>query len=1266
MASKVGEAYVLVHTRTRPLSTAQKRAMERQAGEGARAWTSKFGKEVEARADKALAGLEGKLADVFARSDFDSVKKEFGDTAKASEHLQNSLRGLLQQKRLNKAEFKVLSNAVKSWEKTTLEADAKIRRITEQDSFGDWLRKQEDAHRKNFTLLTRRLDREVRHNEALVALRRKTVDASVKSWDEEFRALEKSVNDTDKMLQQAYRMNQQHDTRTTRLQEAAVERQRRMLATAYRMNEQFDARNETRQAAALEQEAATLARRMNIHRSHLDDFDVMYRRNLSTIYEVWDRNEAGATRFTRGLNRMNRQMSVMPNVVGVIFGRGSRNNFLNFLGSVMRNLAQIPALAFRAFGSIIDQVSNVGQAFLSLSKVMGPGAAATTLFRAALPGLVSILGTLVVAIGAASYAVPALASAISMVAGVFAAWAGVLVNAVLGALIPLVPLLVVVGGGFVALAVAMGRYWSKMQDIKADGGRLTREMRLLDEAVKGMSKAMDRFTTRVAPEAARSFSIIGNAVSGFLDAIGPGLERGLNRFNNIISGRSMDAPLEAWRGSMGGIIEDFTAGLGHLAAGLVKFFVPILPYVERLSEGFSNMMARFDAWAGSMGGQNTIAEWMDRAWTAAETLWSTLGNVWDILGSIFNIGTDAAGQGFLSYLEQITGEFAAWLETEEGRATLTQWFEDAAEFGSDLWEIIEDIGAAFDDLDTAKARDDLSSFLGTVESLVETADDIARFFEVLSTGIDGFFGKWEAQSTGDTGMDMGRRLGMTPEDADRVVREYSQSWDEAVMRWLLPDSMIDTILSWDQQINDALRVTFDVEGETFGEIGSNIGKKVWSGIEDWWGTNEGNQNWVKSYFDVPGETWIEISDNIIAQFATNFAAGFERGWTDTNETVKQFFRDAFNVDGETWAEIATNLWQGFADGLAAGFTYLVIEPFERFISDVKSLFGIASPSTVFFAMGVDIVLGLWNGLVSMWGGFWGYVSGIFATLISSVGTWLAQLPGIAATWFSQMWATASTWVVQLFNTVVTWISQLPGSIGTFLSQAWIQVSTWFSQMWTTATIWASQMVNDVITWIATLPGRFTTWLSQTWTTVSTRFRDMYNSAVQWARSLVDDAVAAIAGLPGRVGSALSGLVESIAAPFRNAYNTARTWINRITGLGGGGITVSAAGGGSSRFGDAEMARGGLVTSPTRALIGEAGPEVVVPLRRPLMQVDPSVRALSAILQGRMATASTGGGVQSTRPQIVFSEGSIVVQTVATDVVGIAESVVDRIAVRAGI
>lgn len=92
----------------------------------------------------------------------------------------------------------------------------------------------------------------------------------------------------------------------------------------------------------------------------------------------------------------------------------------------------------------------------------------------------------------------------------------------------------------------------------------------------------------------------------------------------------------------------------------------------------------------------------------------------------------------------------------------------------------------------------------------------------------------------------------------------------------------------------------------------------------------------------------------------------------------------------------------------------------------------------------------------------------------------------------------------------------------------------------------------------------------------------------------------------------------------------------------------------------KTAVGGLFNGAQARIIGEAGPEAVVPLNRPLSQVNPDVRWLSAVAQGLRppgaATGmSTGGGTR-----VVFEPGSIVVNG-AADPRAVALEVVDEIA-----
>lgn len=92
-------------------------------------------------------------------------------------------------------------------------------------------------------------------------------------------------------------------------------------------------------------------------------------------------------------------------------------------------------------------------------------------------------------------------------------------------------------------------------------------------------------------------------------------------------------------------------------------------------------------------------------------------------------------------------------------------------------------------------------------------------------------------------------------------------------------------------------------------------------------------------------------------------------------------------------------------------------------------------------------------------------------------------------------------------------------------------------------------------------------------------------------------------------------------------NASKT-INVAVGLGGQGGQVR------------DAATGFLADhGPEIRRIGEAGPEAVVPLNRPLSQVDPAVRALSAFAQGKQIPSMASGGIVGGGRTINISEGA---------------------------
>ena len=86
-------------------------------------------------------------------------------------------------------------------------------------------------------------------------------------------------------------------------------------------------------------------------------------------------------------------------------------------------------------------------------------------------------------------------------------------------------------------------------------------------------------------------------------------------------------------------------------------------------------------------------------------------------------------------------------------------------------------------------------------------------------------------------------------------------------------------------------------------------------------------------------------------------------------------------------------------------------------------------------------------------------------------------------------------------------------------------------------------------------------------------------------------------LPGRIQGFFSSVANIIKYPFTQAFNAIKTLWNATAGGFGFSIPSWVPGVGGKSFKIPEMASGGIVNRPTIALIGEAGPEAVVPLSR---------------------------------------------------------------------
>ncbi|MFD4957392.1 hypothetical protein [Microbacterium sp. NPDC058389] len=269
--------------------------------------------------------------------------------------------------------------------------------------------------------------------------------------------------------------------------------------------------------------------------------------------------------------------------------------------------------------------------------------------------------------------------------------------------------------------------------------------------------------------------------------------------------------------------------------------------------------------------------------------------------------------------------------------------------------------------------------------------------------------------------------------------------------------------------------------------------------------------------------------------------------------------------------------------------------------------------------------------------------------------------------FADGWATVAAWYDTNFgqpieqfwaDTVNFFTVEVPGffgSVGQWFATGWAAVAAWFDTNFGQP---IERAWNGFVRfWTVEVPAFFTRagqWFREGWAGVSRWFDQTFAQPVRaaWA-GFVAFWTVAVPGWFSRMASEFQSGLARLASPFTsffgdvkrnwenfwgglglaadNAWNTVRSTVDKIVSKIQQ-IASNPFGAIGSVFSGQGFASGGILTGPAHILAGEAGPEAIVPLNRSLGSVDPSVRALSAIAQGKTTAMASGGVVGAGRVQ----------------------------------
>lgn len=404
----------------------------------------------------------------------------------------------------------------------------------------------------------------------------------------------------------------------------------------------------------------------------------------------------------------------MGEIVGRVFGKGSRNNFLNWTGSMIGGLTRLGAAVFTF---PLKALSHIGDSFgtafsaaraANLGKMASAGRGLLAIFG----GKGGLIG-LVVGLGAAGFTLgkilPGVISLMTMLGGAVSALVGSISIGLTGALLAVVP-------AAAGAAAGLGGLFSVFTGFFMDDAN--------KKFVENFMKPWKDMNKSYYPEVRTFLTNIRSGFDDLITDIRPSIDAFFTSWQEKMQDPTTRDALSSWSDSLGRIATSLSQAGTSFLSGLVGFFEPVLPYAEKLANYIERVAATFDKWANSPEGQNSIAVFMEKAWIAADKVWRILGNIGGIIGDVF-MGGNETGTSFLDGILTKLQEINDYLDTPEGQAAMERFFGDVKGIGESIGTLAVDVGKMIKEFNSPEGRANAQAIMNAVVAIGDAAVKVA-------------------------------------------------------------------------------------------------------------------------------------------------------------------------------------------------------------------------------------------------------------------------------------------------------------------------------------------------------------------------------------------------------------------------------------------------------------------------------------------------------------------------------------------------------------
>lgn len=449
---------------------------------------------------------------------------------------------------------------------------------------------------------------------------------------------------------------------------------------------------------------ASTVRKLHVEFGRSGEDAVRYVKGLKNV------DRQGATTFAR----LAKEVDGVTDKVGRLFGKGSRNDFLNFTGSFIggaTGLLSLPLKFLDNVGQFVNgfkDATKAGEGFFQATKTgftemakdaEGGATSMSTSFGVllvSLPVLAATIGGIVLILGPVAALVSGIAAAVTALAGSLAFGLVGAIAPLIGALLPLAAAFGVV----LASIKLMNKKDSKeladtMSRLKKEGGELA------DVFAKGFGSTFNESIDKAIHNLAGLeplFGVVGKAVGNFANRFVAGLRSPIfNRFLIYLQRQIPNA------------VAKTTTAIGNIFSALTSVFIDLVPqtrdffdWLDKITEDFKNFVQQ---------NPDKVRKFFRDAADSTEAIGGFLGKAVDFLGKLLSKGKTTGDDIFTSLGDNIQ-KFSDFLDKHPD--ALSEFFKNGKETADEIGKIAIALGKIFDALDSKEGRKNLHDVLNVL------------------------------------------------------------------------------------------------------------------------------------------------------------------------------------------------------------------------------------------------------------------------------------------------------------------------------------------------------------------------------------------------------------------------------------------------------------------------------------------------------------------------------------------------------------------------